>query len=438
MLSRRALLGAAAGLARAQPRRPNVLFLLSDDQRHDTIRTLGNPVIRTPHLDRLARTGTAFTHCFVANPICTPSRATVLTGRNDFRNGVRFFNEKIRPGLPLWPEVMREAGYTTFYTGKWHNDGHPADRGFQVVRNLFPRGMGDHRMTLGEGPGKVTGYSSELFADAAIEFLDSRPAQPFCAFVCFTAPHDPRTPHERYANLYQPADIPLPKNFLPEHPFDNGEMKVRDEQLLPWPRTPEAIRKERAGYYAMISHLDEQVGRILEALERNGQAGETIVLFAADNGLAIGSHGLLGKQNMYDHSVRVPLLIRAPGVGRPGRRSDGLCYLHDLFPTVCELAGVAAPGDLDGRSLRPLLANPDAPRFRDAVFASYRDVQRMVRTERWKLIHYPKADRMQLFDLRGDPEETRDLAASPKHRRIVATLREKLREHQTGVGDVIA
>jgi arylsulfatase A-like enzyme len=209
--------------------------------------------------------------------------------------------------------------------------------------------------------------------------------------------------------MYPPEAMPLPANFMPEHPFDNGEMTIRDELLEKWPRTPEAIRRHLAEYYGMISHLDEQVGRILAALERSGQAESTIVVFAGDNGLAIGSHGLLGKMSLYDHSVRVPLVMRGPGIPR-SVRSAALGSLEDIFPTLCDLAGVAAPPDLDGLSLAPILRGARTA-VRDHVFGAYQDVQRMIRSERWKLIQYPRIGKTQLFDLANDPHELRDLLA---------------------------
>ncbi len=377
-----------------------------------------------------------FTHTFVPIPICTPSRAAVLTGCTGFRSRVRFFGEKINPSLPTWPRTMAENGYLTWYTGKWHNDGTPGTRGFQRVRRPFNRGMGSHIMTFEEDRKTVTGFSSELFADAAIEFLKSQPANPFFVYVSFTAPHDPRMPPEKYKAMYDPAKIPLPPSYMPEHPFDNGELRVRDEKLLPWPRTPEAVRREIAAYYGMISHLDEQVGRILAALEESGHADNTIVIYSGDNGLAVGCHGLLGKQSMYDHSVRVPLIFRGPGIPK-GVRSHALCYLRDIYPTVCELAGIEIPGTVEGLSLAPIISGKGKD-VRNCIFCNYRDVQRMIRTDAWKLIRYPKISRTQLFDMANDPDERHDLAGDPSHTDTIAKLHARLTQWQKSVGDNVA
>jgi arylsulfatase A-like enzyme len=415
--------------------RPNILLIVSDDQRFDTIRALGNSSIRTPNLDRLVKQGVTFTNAFVPNPICTPSRACLLSGRGDWETKVRWFEEPIEPTLPLWPEVMESQGYDTFYTGKWHNDLSPEKRGFKQTRYVFNKGMGDHRMTFDEGGRKVEGFSSELFANAAIDYL-KKPGDPFFGMVCFTAPHDPRTPPERFAAMYDPAKVPLPKNFMVEHPFDNGELKIRDEQLLPWPRTEQAVRQEIAKYYGMISHMDEQIGRILDTLDETGLAENTIVAFTSDNGLAIGSHGLLGKMSMYDHSVRVPMIVRLPGNRSGGKRIESLCYNYQLFGTLCDLASVKAPTDVYRDSLAGLLKEkPPADR---AVFASYRDVQRMVRTDDMKLIWYPKSGTRQLFDVGHDPDELRDLSRDSRYAGTMRDLTGRLAAHMRKCGDPLA
>ena len=213
--------------------------------------------------------------------------------------------------------------------------------------------------------------------------------------------------------MYPPEKIALPRNFLPQHPFDNGDMKLRDEQLAPWPRTPEVVRKHTAEYYGMITHMDAQIGRVLKALEETGRAGNTIIVFAGDNGLALGRHGLFGKQNVYDHSVRVPLIICGPGIPR-AKTSDALVYLLDLFPTLCDLAGQPAPATVEGQSLAPLVRDPKA-KVRDSVFFAYRNLQRAVRTDSWKLIHYTVEGKetTQLFNIREDPWEMKNLAGNP-------------------------
>jgi arylsulfatase A-like enzyme len=425
-------------------RPPNIVFLLSDDQRFDTVAALGNRHIKTPNLDRLVHGGFTFTHTFCMGStvpaVCAPSRAMLLSGRSLYRSLSPVTTANIPPRAALWPEELRKAGYATIGIGKWHNDRPSYARCFSGGGPIFFGGMSDHNEVpvydfdpRGQYPTNKqrTAHvnSSELFANAAISFIRTQSAtKPFLLYVAFTSPHDPRTPPADFAALYDAAKVPLPKNFVPEHPFNNGGMDVRDEKLLPSPHTKEAVRKETAAYYAMISHLDHQVGRILAALDNTGKSANTIIVFASDHGLALGSHGLLGKQNLYDHSVRAPLVFSGPGIPRSGR-SDALCYLYDVFPTLCSLAGLTVPETVEGKNLARLMHDRDA-RLRDEIFGAYGDVQRMIRTERWKLIYYPKIDRTQLFDLQSDPHETRDLASQSKHARTVAGLRNRLTQLQ--------
>lgn len=420
------------------------MFLLSDDQRVDTIRALGNRHIKTPNLDRLVHDGFTFTHAFCMGStvpaVCVPSRAMLFTGRSLYRSLAPVTSGNIPLRAALWPEEFRKAGYATVGIGKWHNDRDSYARSFSAGGPIFFGGMSDHNKvpvfdydTSGRYPTNKQRIahvnSSELFANAAISFIRTQSTmKPFLLYVGFTSPHDPRTPPADFAALYDAEKLPLPKNFLPQHRFDNGEMEVRDETLLPWPRKEEAVRKEIAAYYAMITHLDHQVGRILDALDATGKRGNTIVVFASDHGLALGSHGLLGKQNLYDHSVRAPLLFNGPGIPR-GRRSDALCYLYDVFPTLCALGGLNVPNTVEGEDLT-LLMHDTGARVREEIFGAYGNVQRMVRTDRWKVIYYPHNDRTQFFDLRDDPHETRDLAAQPGHARRIVSLRTRLAELQ--------
>src|SRR5205085_2738577 len=198
-------------------------------------------------------------------------------------------------------------------------------------------------------------HSVELFADSAVDFLKRQKGEkPFLCYVAFNAPHDPRLAPKEYHDHYNADKPPLPPNYLPQHPFNSGDLTGRDERLAPWPRTPEVVRQHLADYYAAISFLDAQVGRILDALRAAGQYENTLIVFSSDHGLAIGSHGLFGKQNLYDHSMHSPLILCGPGVPR-GKRSDALCYLLDIFPTLGGLAGVPAPAGSEGESLVPVL-----------------------------------------------------------------------------------
>ncbi|NLY01369.1 MAG: sulfatase-like hydrolase/transferase [Rhodopirellula sp.] len=443
------------------PHRPNILLIVSDDQRPDTIHALGNEIIQTPNLDSLVRRGLSFTRAVSPNPICTPSRAEIMTGCSSFRNGILGFGGRMKPQLVLWADAMRQAGYRTWYVGKWHNDGVPTDRGYQESLGLYRGGGGKHPMAFGVDyrGAAVTGYRgwifqtddgklmpergvgltpniSSHFADAAIEFIRRGSHEPFFLHVNFTAPHDPLLVPPGYEDRYDPKKLPLPPNFQPRHPFDHGNIEGRDEQLLPWPRTAEIVRKDLAVYYSVISHLDEHIGRIFQALKETGQEENTLVLFTGDQGLAVGSHGLRGKQNMYEHTVGTPLILAGPGIPA-NRRCDAQCYLRDLYPTICDLVDLAIPETVQGTSLVPLIRGEQTAVYPFTV-GYYGDSQRMIRTDRWKLIHYPKVDKLQLFDLEADPYETKNLAEEPRCRQTVEELHETLYAWLTEAGDPLA
>jgi arylsulfatase A-like enzyme len=424
----------------AAPRQPNVLFLFSDDQRADTIAALGNKHIETPNLDRLVQQGTAFSraYCMGAQQgaVCVPSRAMLMTGRTLFRVDTKV-------GQPTWPEAFGKAGYVTFMSGKWHNERPSAHRAFQEGRNVFFGGMGEpYKLPVEDfangaavGKSRLSGkHSVELFTDSASDFLKKQKGEkPFLCYVAFNAPHDPRVAPKEYHARYDASKLPLPENFLPVHPFNSGDLTTRDERLAPWPRTPEIVRQHLADYYASITFVDAQVGRLLAALKESGQYDNTLIVFTSDHGLAIGSHGLFGKQNLYDHSMHSPLIMAGPGIGA-GKKSDALCYLLDLFPTLGELCSVPAPEGSEGKSLAPVLAGKEKTR-RDVLFTAYTKVNRAIRDDRWHLIVYPQVHKTQLFDLQNDPAETKDLAGDPAHAAEVERLTKLLAAEQKNAGD---
>jgi arylsulfatase A-like enzyme len=361
----------------------------------------------------------------------------LLTGRSLYR-----IRENLQ-GQTTWPEQFGRAGYQTFITGKWHNQHQGLLRSFKEGKAVFLGGMGDpYRLPVQDigTDGQLVNrrlsgkHSVELFADAAIDFLrTAKRDRPFVCYVAFNLPHDPRVAPKPYHDALNARKPPLPPNFLPQHPFNNGEMTIRDELLAPWPRTEEIVRQHLADYYAAIEFLDAQVGRILAALRDSGKYNQTLILFTSDHGLAIGSHGLFGKQNVYDHSMRAPLVLSGPGVPR-GKHSDALCYLLDIFPTLGELTGVKPPDGNEGLSLAAVMAGRTKA-VRDSIFTAYRGVQRAVRDERWKLIVYPHVNKVQLFDLHNDPAERKDLAGEGPQAREVERLTALVKEWQKRLGD---
>ncbi len=420
---------------------PNVLFLLADDFRPDAMGCAGNPDVQTPNLDRLAGEGCFYRNAYIMGAmqgaVCIPSRAAIMSGRTLFR-----VPESLKD-TTTWPMILRKAGYKTFATGKWHNGATSCAASFPDARSIFLGGMTDQfKVELQDvGPeGKMVnkrtgvGHSSEIFADEAIRFLrEQTPGNPFALYVAFTSPHDPRESPPEFRNRYRPERLALPPNFAPVHPFDNGDMALRDEKLAPWPRQPKEIRRQLADYYGIITHLDFQIGRILAALRTQGQHTNTLVVFAGDNGLALGSHGLMGKQNLYEHSMRVPLILRGPGVPRAQPQS-AFVYLLDLCPTLIELSGQTIPASIEGQSLVPLWTGRTNS-IRGTIFTAYRDCQRALRDDRWKLIRYPLVDRTQLFDLQVDPFETNNLASHPAQAAKLAEMSGMLETAQRHYGD---
>lgn len=280
-------------------------------------------------------------------------------------------------------------------------------------------------------------HSAEVYADAAIKFLEERATkpQPFFAYVAFQTPHDPRQCPPDYRALYKDEEMKLPASFLPRHPFDNGMLDIRDEKLAPFPRTEEVVRRHLADYYAAITHTDAQLGRILAALDKTGKRDNTIIVLSSDNGLAIGSHGLMGKQNIYEHSVRVPLVLSGPGIPK-GQVSDALCYIYDIYPTLCERAGLQTPGTVQFRSLNPVIEKPAAD-FRSHLSFGFMSWQRGLRDKQYKLIEYCVGGERhtQLFDLLKDPEELDNLSEDEAHADTLARLRGILLKERVELND---
>lgn len=400
--------------ASAQGKRPNVLFLVTDDQRADTIAALGNGVIKTPNLDKLVQRGFAFRNAYcmgsTVGAVCSPSRHMLLSGK-------ALYHYKAKDKTGTMGEVMRMLGYYSFLISKRGNTATAYHAAFDISGYLE------------DNKERTSGHHGRTAADKTIEFLKKtwKKDQPFFAYVGFEGPHDPRVAAPEWLNLYDRAKIPLPKNYMPFHPFDNGDLRIRDEQLAPWPRTEDVVRKHLHDYYGCISSIDHHIGRLLAVLQEMGELENTIIIFTSDHGLAIGSHGLFGKQNLYEHSMKAPLIFAGPGI--PKGQSDALVYLFDIFPTTVELVGGKNAAGLDGKSLGPILRGKQQT-VRDTLFLAYKDEQRAVRQGDWKLLRYPKVNFTQLFNLREDPDELKNLADNPAHAAKVKELREVMVQQQ--------
>lgn len=439
----------------------NVLILFTDDQRFDALGSMGGSPVRTPNMDRLAGMGVSFTHAHIpggtSGAVCMPSRAMLHTGRHLFH--LEDAGERIPCGHALMGEAFRKAGYHTYGIGKWHNGTDSYMRSFADGAEIFFGGMADHwnvpvnhydpsgeyksRWThcpnLFNSNWQITHtcdhvnlgqHSSEVMSDASVRFIESyKGEKPFFLYTAFLAPHDPRVMPERFREMYRADEIVLPENFMEEHYFDTGVRDIRDEKLAAYPRDAAEIRRHIAEYYAMISHLDECIGRVLDALERSGRLENTIIVLAGDNGLAVGQHGLMGKQNLYDHSVRVPLLIAGPGIPA-GVKNHQLVYLMDIFPTLCGLCGLEVPGTVDGLSLVGTIRDAST-KVRDDLLLAYLGTHRGITDGSFKLIEYVlggERTMSQLFDLNKDPYELINLVNEPGHEGRVRSMRRRLKD----------
>lgn len=398
----------ATSVARAD--KPNILFVLADDLRPDGLHALGNELVKTPHLDRIVASGLIFRRAYTlgsnSGAVCLPSRTMIQTGQSYLRASRT---------TPTLAQTIKAAGYASIRSGKFGNG---------------PKKLDD------EFDKHLDGKNAEGNANNIIAFIkDHAGKKPLFLYMASHEPHDPQFAPPEYYPLYKPADIPLPPNFLPLHPFDNGEMTVRDEKTLPWPRTKESVTGKLARYYASTAYWDAQVGRVLDALKQAGQFDNTIII-AGDNGLSLGEHGLLGKQNVYEFGgMHVPLVFAGPGI-RQGE-TGAFAYLMDIYPTVCELSGTPVPAGLDAKSLAPVITGK-APKVRDCAFTAYKSVQRAIRDDRWKLIRYPHINKTQLFDLQADPREMNDLSAKTEFADKIKEMMALLEKAQKEYGDICA
>ena len=426
---------------------PNILFLFADDYTYNAIHALGNNIIETPNLDRLVHNGTHFTNVFNMGgwngAVCVASRSMIITGKTIWDaksiSDQWIKKENLEAAQQSWGKLLEQKGYQTYMTGKWHVSINPNEV-FQTVRNVRPgmprdffkkenrkgydrpkEGQADlwrASDSLNGGFWEGGKHWSEVIKDDALDFLkqaDSEEA-PFFMYLAFNAPHDPRQSPQSFLDRYPLNTIPLPENWLSEYPFKDaiGNPKtLRDEALAPFPRTPYAIKTHIKEYYAIISHLDEQIGKILDSLEASGKADNTYIFFTSDHGLSVGKHGLLGKQSMFDHSIRVPLIITGPAIPR-GKSIDHEIYLQDIMATTLELGDVSTPDSIDFKSFLNLAKGKDKkPLYPEGIYGAYMNYQRMIRKDNFKLLVYPKINKVLLFDLKNDPHEMNDLSNNP-------------------------
>jgi len=457
------LFGAASlsNLVAKETAQPNILFLFTDDHAYNTAAFAGNSEVKTPHLDKLSEQGTTFTRAYNMGAwygaVCLSSRGMMNTGRFLWRVRENDFGQDMdKEGrIKLWPERMKELGYETYFSGKWHTFGVPKKMfdHMGALRGGMPEDHPDgYNRPLPAQPDpwspsdpsfggywKGGKHWSEALADESLSFIEdaAQRNKPFFMYLAFNAPHDPRQSPQEYVDMYPPETLSLPASFLPENPH-NGKIGIdrtsRDERLAPFPRTEEAVQIHRSEYYALVTHLDAQIGRILEGLEKSGMVDNTIIIYSADHGLALGAHGLLGKQNMFEHSIRAPLIFVGPGF-EANKKIELPVYIQDLMASSYELAGAPVPSDIQFKSLLPYLKNKDRKPYKAIYGAFKKDAQRMVIENEMKLILYPLISEILLYNLEKDPNGLNDLSKKPEYKNIIEQLYVELKHQQKLVGD---
>ena len=465
--------------------KPNIVFIFTDDQTYSSIHALGNHEIITPNLDNLVAEGTTFTNAYNmgawSGAVCAASRAMLISGRsvwkaNDFRQHW-IKNDSLDK---TWCKILESNGYDTYMTGKWHVDA-PANKVFQFTKHIRP-GMPRDAWNHGEMEAKFNsisktknpnyeaampnGYNrpksvndtswsptdtlkggfweggkhwSEVLKDDSISFINIAKSKdtPFFMYLAFNAPHDPRQAPKTYQDMYSEDNISLPKSYLPQYPYSENILsgiRVRDEALAPFPRTELAIKTHTKEYYASITHLDAQIGKIIKALKASGKMDNTYIIFTADHGLAMGKHGLLGKQNLFDHSIRPPMIILGPDIPK-NKKINADVYLQDAMATTLDIAGVQKPKYIDFNSFLQIAKGTESKSKYDAIYGAYKDSQRMIRKDGFKLMVYPKIKKILLFNLKNDPEEMHDISNNTEQKERVKTLFKALLKLQEEMDD---
>ncbi|MFY0598125.1 MAG: sulfatase-like hydrolase/transferase [Cyclobacteriaceae bacterium] len=467
--------------------KPNIVFIFSDDQTFSSINALGNDEIITPNLNRLVESGTTFTHAYNmgswSGAVCLASRAMLISGRSVW--DANQFRKNWSSGDSIqhtWGKLMESSGYDTYMTGKWHVDA-PAYKVFQTsahVRPGMPDDAWDHFTMVDKFDSlrKVNGKSSDIMPigynrpldendnswsptdttfggfwqggkhwsavvkDDALNFLDAakKSENPFFMYLAFNAPHDPRQAPQAYQDLYNLDSISLPKSWAPEYPYRKdiaNDDDLRDEALAPFPRTEYATKVHIKEYYASITYMDAQIGKILDALEASGKMENTYIFFTSDHGLAMGRHGLLGKQTLFDHSIRPPMMVVGPSV-KAGAKNDADVYLQDAMASSLELAKIKKPKYVFFNSLMDLAKGQTQESHYDEIYGAYLEVSRMIRKDGYKLMVYPKINKVLLFDLENDPEEMNDLADNEAFSEKVKTMFGELLSLQKKMGDPLS
>ena len=449
--------------------RPNILFIMSDDHAAHAMTCYGSRINETPHMDRIAEEGARFTNCFCTNSICAPSRATILTGRYSHLNGVLDLNDKFDGRQQTFPQVLQQNGYQTAIIGKWHlgHGGHSDPTGFDYWNVLPGQGLYHNPKMFDMGQEKVfEGYVTDIITDFSLDWLERRDAdRPFMLCCHHKAPHRRWEPDDKHADMYEDIDIPEPPTFNDDYANRSkaaayAKMRIdRDLDELdtkgapPEGLSPEETKKWKyqryiKDYLRCIASVDDNIGRMLEYLDEKGLTENTIVIYTSDQGFFLGDHGWYDKRFMYEESLRMPFVIRYPREIAAGSLVDSLILNNDFAPTFLDYAGLPTPGDMQGRSFRPIVAGATPADWRESFY--YRYYMHLehhgvcahygLRTERHKLIYYYKDDPLppewELFDLEQDPMELRSVHDDPAYTPLRDELKGELDRLRWEVGDL--
>ena len=470
-----ALLAATGSTPGRASNPPNIVFIMTDDHAVSALGCYGNKLVRTPVLDRLAAEGVRFTRSFVTNSLCAPSRASVLTSTYSHINGIRGNSEAkdaiehIDRSLPTYPQLLQKAGYATAIVGKWHLSDEPV--GFDYSCVLPGQGLYFDPDFIENGKKRqIPGYATDITTDLALAWLKKQNAgKPFCLVLQHKAPHRPFLPPPRHAQLYSDREIPYPSTFDDDYAtrklaadaedmrFEvslEGDYKDLPEGLPPPAKKRWIFQRFVKDYYGAIAAVDESVGRVVAYLEQQRLLENTVIVYTTDNGFFVGDHGWYDKRFMYEPSIRVPMIVRAPG-GVKGRTVDAMTLNIDVAPTLLDYAGLAPPASMQGRSLRTLVEGTVPPDWRKSIYYTYYDnswaelvgkgpvarsdpsfqfltphrvgPHRGIRTVTHKLIeYYSDHGYWELFDLAQDPDELKNLYGQPGTERITGDLKQEL------------
>ena len=480
------LLAFGSAAASAAETRPNILFIFTDDHAAHSMSCYGGTMTVTPNLDRIAQEGMLFRNCFCTNSVCGPSRAVILTGKHSHLNGFLRNGDTFDGAQQTFPKLLQQAGYETAVVGKWHLESDPT--GFDYWNVLIGQGPYYNPAMIENGK-KVnhTGYTTKILTDVALDWLDTKrdPGKPFLLMYQHKAPHRPWQPGPKQLHLFRESDIPEPATLfddasgrgtaartqemtVAEH-LTEDDLKLtppaglNDEQLAAWNEAYEKENREFReaklegddlvrwkyqryikDYLRCVAGVDENVGRVLDYLDSSGLAENTIVVYSSDQGFYLGDHGWFDKRFMYEESLRMPLLVRWPGVTEPGSVNEDLVQNLDFAPTFLDAAGAAIPADMQGQSLVPLLDGQTPGDWRASIYYHYYEypavhmVQRHkgVRTKTHKLIHFYDLDEWELYDL-AEPEELQSVYGDPAYSDITEQLKQELKtlEAQYDVGE---